>query len=329
MSGEEESGAAPIPAPRDGAECVGGAAPGPQGRETGSTALSGVCTAASGGGVVFIDFGRNRVYALKDCGEEVMVFDGLVEVVERLSPAVIVVDNLPRTQQKAVEGLAKKEDIKLLRLRDLRKLSEERGNNGIRKSDENDVRLLRELYRRRPELFQPLFESPDELKVRALTELWLQQASLKKVSKQTRTVTNHALVVEIHRLHRRMLERLASEIHEEAMKLPLYRMAFEKLGLKGPALAYIAAHDGVTLATLPRDRLEIRYGRAPSWGRRSKRSQLLTRLAMASIQNKHPRYRAIYEHYRRKGKSHWPALIRTAKIMLRDLMKLAKMTQRA
>jgi hypothetical protein len=57
-----------------------------------------------------------------------------------------------------------------------------------------------------------------------LTELWVQEAFLKKVSKQARTTTSHPVATEIQKTHRRLVEKLAEEIHREALKLPLYRL---------------------------------------------------------------------------------------------------------
>ncbi len=106
-----EMGTAPIPAPRDGAEELGGAAPGPRGRETGYAARSEACEDVSvGGGVVFADFGRSKVYALTNDGDEVLVFKDLIELAKRLQPSVVVIDSVPRTQQRAAEELAKKGD---------------------------------------------------------------------------------------------------------------------------------------------------------------------------------------------------------------------------
>jgi hypothetical protein len=70
-------------------------------------------------------------------------------------------------------------------------------------------------------------------------------AGIKRAAKNTRTTTDDPLAVEIHKVLRRYAERLATRIHEKAMELPLYRMAIERLGLKGPALAYIISHDGL------------------------------------------------------------------------------------
>jgi len=52
-----------------------------------------------GKGVVFIDFGRNKVYALTDNCEAVMVFDSIMELAKKLWP--IVLDSLPGRQQSA------------------------------------------------------------------------------------------------------------------------------------------------------------------------------------------------------------------------------------
>jgi hypothetical protein len=75
----------------------------------------------------------------------------------------------------------------------------------------------------------------------------------------SRTSINHPLAKEIHRENRRLVEKLAEEIHREALKLPLYRTTFERLGLKGSALAYIISHDGWALKTLLRDKLILRF----------------------------------------------------------------------
>jgi hypothetical protein len=288
-------------------------------------------------GVVYVDFGRNKIYALTDDGDEVMVFNNLAELAERLRPAVIVLDNLPGKQQNATAELAKT-DIIFLRLKNLKKLSEERKNNGVKKSDENDVVALRTLFRRNPDDFQPLFETPEELIVRALTELWVQEAFLKKVSKQARTTTSHPVAIKIQKTHRRLIEKLAEEIHREALKLPLYRLAFERLGLKGPALAYLISHDGWALRTLPRDKLILRFqmtGRRRYKGRKT-RSKLLIMLAASAVLNKHPRYHEVYRRYFEKfeaeennrKKAHWKAILRVAEKILRHMHSLAKNTKR-
>jgi SpoU rRNA methylase family enzyme len=45
---------------------------------------------------VFIDFGRNRVYALPEDGGEVMVFNDFLEMFEKLRPTIVVADSYPR-----------------------------------------------------------------------------------------------------------------------------------------------------------------------------------------------------------------------------------------
>jgi hypothetical protein len=280
----------------------------------------------AGGEVVYVDFGRNKIYAITDESNEVLVFNNLAELAERLKPAVIVLDCPPGKQQNATAELAKT-GIIFLRLKDLKKLSEERKNNGLRKSDENDVVMLKTLFRRNSDNFQPLNETSEELTVRALTELWVQEAFLKKVSKQARTNTSHPIATEIQKTHRRLVERLAEEIHRKALKLPLYRLAFEHLGLKGPVLAYLLSHDGWAFKTLNSDKLQVRYQLVPLRRRRSKRSRLLIMLANTAVLNNHPRYRPIFEKYmeRFQGQkyAYWKAVLRVARRILRDLRLLA------
>ena len=284
----------------------------------------------AGGEVVYVDFGRNKIYAITDESNEVLVFNNLAELAERLKPAVIVLDCPPGKQQNATAELAKT-GIIFLRLKDLKKLSEERKNNGLRKSDENDVVMLKTLFRRNSDNFQPLNETSEELTVRALTELWVQEAFLKKVSKQARTNTSHPIATEIQKTHRRLVEKLAEEIHREALKLPLYRLAFERLGLKGPALAYLLSHDGWAFKTLNSDKLQVRYQLVPIRRRRSKRSRLLIMLANTAVLNNHPRYRPIFEKYMERSQgqkyAYWKAILRVARRILRDLHNLARNTQ--
>jgi hypothetical protein len=67
---------------------------------------------------VFVDFGRNRVYALPEDGEEVMVFDGLLEMFEGLRPKIVVADSYPRRLLPTMTRLG---GALFLRLRDLKK----------------------------------------------------------------------------------------------------------------------------------------------------------------------------------------------------------------
>jgi hypothetical protein len=276
---------------------------------------------------VFVDFGRNGVYALPEGGGEVVVFGDFLEMFERLRPRVVVADSYPRKLQSTITRL---EGAAFLRLRDLKKLSEERRNNGLRKTDENDVKALRQMFYKAPGLFQPLYTSPVELEVRALTELWMEMAGIKRAAKYARTTTDDPLADEAHKILRRYTERLATRIHEKAMELPLYRMAVERLGLKGPALAYIVSHDSIVFKTLSRTGLETRYElfRRP-WRGRGLRSQLLIRLAYSTVTHRNQRYLAIYECYRRRGMKHWQAILRVAKRILRDIRRLAIEVQEA
>jgi hypothetical protein len=50
----------------------------------------------------------------------------------------VVADSYPRKLQSTITRLG---GATFLRLRDLKKLSEERNNNGVRETDENDWRL--------------------------------------------------------------------------------------------------------------------------------------------------------------------------------------------
>jgi hypothetical protein len=316
---------------------MGEAAPGLRGRETPQKGDERTLPIGGRGSkIVFLDFGRSRIFAVTDDSDEVMVFNNLVELAESLRPAVIVLDNLPGKLQSMVTELAKT-GITFLRLKNLKKLSEERKSNGVKKSDENDVVVLKTLFNRNSDDFQPLFETPEELTVRTLTELWVQETFLKKVSKQARTNTSHPVATEIQKTHRRLVEKLAEEIHREALKLPLYRLTFERLVLKGPVLAYLLSHDGWALKTLPREKLILRFqmtGRRKH-GKRKTRSRLLIMLAMSATINKHPRYHEVYRRYFEKfkvegysgKKAHWKAILRVAERILKDLHGLAKNTK--
>jgi hypothetical protein len=279
------------------------------------------------GGTVFLDFGRNKVFAVTDDSDEVLVFNNLTELVEKLRPAVIVLDSLPGKFLVTAAELAKT-GIVFLRLKDLKKLSEERKNNGVKKSDENDVVMLKTLFRRNSDDFQPLFTTPEELTVRELTEEWATFTLMKKVSKQKRTTTNHPLAIKAHRTLKNIVRELSEEIHREAIKLPLYRLAFEHLGLKGPALAHLISHDGFMLKWFPRDKLLRRYHLLPPYRQWKKRSRLLLMLANTAILNKHPRYYGVYLHYierfKDRPRKHWKATFRVARKILVDLKRLAR-----
>jgi hypothetical protein len=322
----------PAPGPN-----VGGDAPVPQRRETPQKGDRSTLPIGGGRGskIVFVDFGGNKVYALEDDCDEVMVFEDFAEMVEKLKPSVVVADDYPRKLLPILANLAAN-GITFLKLKDPKLLAEARKRYGYIKSDENDVKLLRQIRPGNNMQTQKL--NPDETTVRALTELWVQMADLKKNSKQARTSINHPLAREINRANRRLVEKLAEEIHREALKLPLYRLTFERLGLKGPALAYLISHDGWALKTLPRDKLILRFqmtGRRKH-RKRSTRSRLLIMLARSTVLNKHNRYYEVYRRYFERfeaevsdssKKAHWKAILRVAERILRDLHGLAKNTK--
>jgi hypothetical protein len=305
----------------------GEAAPGLQGRETPTTGDKNTLPIMRGGKTVFLDFGRNKIFAITDDSDEVLVFNNLVELAEKLKPIVIVLDNLPGKQQSAAAELAKT-GITFLRLKDLKKLSEERRNNDMRKSDENDVAVLKTLFLRNSDDFQPLFTAPEELIVRELTEEWATFTLMKKVSKQKRTTTNHPLAIKAHKTLRNIVDELSEEIHREAMKLPLYRLTFERLGLKGPVLAHLISHDEFALKTFPRDRLLRRYHLLPPFHRWNRKSRLLLVLANTAVIHKHPRYYGVYlryiEKFKDRSRKRWKATLRIARKILIDLKRLAR-----
>ncbi|MDT7877882.1 MAG: hypothetical protein RQ862_04935 [Candidatus Caldarchaeales archaeon] len=47
-------------------------------------------------GRVFVDFGRGRLYALPEDGQEVVVFNDFLEMFGKLRPRVVVADSYPR-----------------------------------------------------------------------------------------------------------------------------------------------------------------------------------------------------------------------------------------
>jgi hypothetical protein len=66
---------------------------------------------------VFVDFGRNRVYALPEDGGEVIVFGDFLEMFGKLRPRVVVADSYPRKLQPTITRLG---GATFLRLRDLK-----------------------------------------------------------------------------------------------------------------------------------------------------------------------------------------------------------------
>jgi hypothetical protein len=156
-------------------------APGLRGRETLATGDKKKLP-IGGGKIVFLDVGPRKNFTRTDDSDEVLVFKNLAELNKRLKPIVIVLDSLPGKLENTAAELAKT-GIIFLRLKDPRKVSEERKNNGVNKSDENDVVVLKMLFRRNPDDFQPLFTAPEVFIVKELTEEWATFTLMKKVSK--------------------------------------------------------------------------------------------------------------------------------------------------
>jgi hypothetical protein len=280
-----------------------------------------------GSKTVFLDFGRSKIFAVTDDSDEVLVFNNLVELAESLRPAVIVLDNLPEKLQSMAAELAKT-GITFMRLKDLSKISEERKKNGLSKSNENDVILLKTLYRRDPESFQTLCMMPEELLVRELSELWAVHKLMRKTSKQKVTTTHHPAVIEAYKELRKLTDELSKEIHKKALELPLYKQAFERLGLKGPTLAYIISHDELALKTFSRDKLLRRYHLLPPYRRWDRKSRVLLMLARSTILNKHNRYYDVYlryvEKFKDRPRKHWKATFRVARRIILDLKRLTR-----
>ena len=159
------------------------------------------------------------------------------------------------------------------------------------------------------------------------SRLWVEVAGMRKTARHVRTMTEDPLATEIHLTHRRYIGRLAARIHEKALELPIYRLVFERLGLKGPILAYLISHDELALRTLPRNTLTRHYGlyHRP-WRRRTIRGHLIIMLANTATLNKHPKYIKTYDDYQRRGKTHWKAVTRVALKILRDIRQIARQT---
>ena len=170
-----------------------------------------------------------------------------------------------------------------------------------------------------------------ELEVRALTELWVEMAGIKRAAKNTRTITDDPLAVEIHKVLRRYTEGLATRIHEKAMGIELYSMAVERLGLKGPALAYVISHGGLMLKTMSRERLIFRFQLSGRHKKRDMKSRLMIILARSAVFYKHQGYYQVYQRFfgrfQTEGcgrRAFWKAVLRVAERILKDLDALAK-----
>jgi len=160
----------------------------------------------------------------------------------------------------------------------------------------------------------------------------VEMAGIKRAAKNTRTTTDDPLADEAHKILRRYIERLATRIHEKAMGIELYSMAVERVGLKGPALAYIISHDGLLLKTMSRERLIFRFQLSGRHKKRDMKSRLMIILARSAVFNKHQGYCQVYqgcfERFQLEGygrrRAFWRAVLRVAERILKDLDALAK-----
>ncbi len=252
MSGE--AGAAPIPAPRDGAEYVGGAAPGPGCRETGSTARSGVCRAASGGGVSFYaDVHRTkrsgegfRITYTTD-GESFRYADGFGDLPAGSGDRVFV-DALPVQDTDGALELMRR-GAELYYLRRLTLIKKRREELRLSKTTRNDLRALMSIEEK---WFRRVTE--DFLVMRRMI---LAYRSLLKTHQQLLNKYNALSNVErsvlkpaIKALEEQMDE-MARKISEEAGKrYPVYVKLVEELGIGESGSAKEALAELVTYIDL-------------------------------------------------------------------------------
>ena len=158
---EAEVGTAPIPAPGDGAECVGGAAPGPQSRETpGLVARRSVDnTAASAGGggldgllggetmaLYYADVHRTRRngegfrITFTTDGTSFKHVDSFADVPAREGDAVFV-DTLPLQHTDGVIELLRR-GVEVYYLRRLTLISRKREELRLPKTERGDIKAL-------------------------------------------------------------------------------------------------------------------------------------------------------------------------------------------
>jgi hypothetical protein len=156
-------------------------------------------------------------------------------------------------------------------------------------------------------------------------------AGIKRAAKYARSTIYDPLAVETHKILRRYTERLATRIHEKAMGIELYSMAVERLGLRGPSLAYIISHDGLMLKTMSRERLIFRFQLSGRHKKRNMKSRLMIVLARSAVFKRHQGYYQVYqrffERFQTEGygrRAFWRAVLRVAERILKDLDALAK-----
>jgi hypothetical protein len=278
---------------------------------------------------VFIDFGAGKVYALPDNSDEVITFADLKELIQKLRPAVVVADNYPRSTLLQITEMATNK-ITFLKYKQLRKVAEARRLNGLKKSNKNDALIIRQLYYHSPEDFTCLFHLPEELPVRLELGIWRKTAAVVKLYKSDSTTPSKE-VKDMLTTAKRVLKRLSIKIHIMALSLPLYRLASEELGLKGPTLAYIISYDYQDFIKLGRDKLYRKYQLTHGKKKyRTFKSQLLYMIANNAVLNKNPRYIATYvrlnKKYRDQGRRNARnmAVWGVAQKIVEDLRRIAR-----
>ncbi len=238
---EEEVGAAPIPAPRDGAECVGGAAPGPHGREAPvpEGRRNEECRAATNGGGVkwFCDVHKTRRnnegfrITFTSDGEIFRHVDGFEDIPAKAGDRVYV-DTIPVEHTDEMINLLRR-GVEIYCVRRLTLIARRREELGLPKSERNDVKALmaieKKWFRRVDEDFlvmrrmivtySTLMRTHQQLVNRYSALSNVEKSVLKPLIKATEEQT----------------EVLASKIAEEAGKrYPAYNRLVDELNIDTP-----------------------------------------------------------------------------------------------
>ncbi len=250
---EAEVGTAPIPAPGDGAECVGGAAPGPQSRETpGLVARRSVDnTAASAGGggldgllggetmaLYYADVHRTRRngegfrITFTTDGVSFKQVDSFADVPAREGDRVFV-DTIPLQHTEGVIELLRR-DVEVYYLRRLTLIARRREELRLPKTARGDIKALMAIdgkwFRRVTEDF--LVMRRMVVTYRSLMRTHQQfMNKYSAVSEEERRVLRPV----VKALEEQMCE-LAERIAEEAgRRYPAYNRLIEELGVKSLA----------------------------------------------------------------------------------------------
>ncbi len=234
-----EAGTAPIPAPRDGADGVGGAAPGSGCRETGSTARSGVFTAASGGGVRwFCDVHRTRknkegvriTYTVD--GKSFGHADSFEDLPARAGDKVFV-DSIPVQHTDAVLELLRL-GVEVYYLRRLTLIARKREELRLPKNERNDLKALMSIEEK---WFRRVSE--DFLVVRRMVLAYrtLMRTHKQLLSRYSALSNGERSVLRpVIKAVEEQMDELARMIYVEASKrYPAYNRLVEELRIEGMA----------------------------------------------------------------------------------------------